>query len=100
MLFAAVVDNQGTNILEVVLHGGSVSKVVLLLLAAFSIISWVIIRQKVVLMWRSRSVTEKFRAEFRKTTDWRDLKQAGAVYKLSPLLGLFSAGYTEVTYQL
>ncbi len=100
MFLAIAVDNQGTNLWEVALHGGTVSKVVLLLLATFSIISWVIILQKVVLMGRSRRITEKFRADFRKTTDWRDLKQAGIAYKLSPLLGLFSAGYTEVTYQL
>jgi biopolymer transport protein TolQ len=100
MLLAAMVENQGTNLWEVVLHGGTVSKVVLLLLGAFSVISWVIILQKLVLMARSRRITEKFRGDFRKTTDWRDLKQAGAAYRLSPLLGLFSAGYTEVTYQL
>ena len=39
MLLATMVDNQGTNLWEVVLHGGSVSKIVLLLLAAFSVIS-------------------------------------------------------------
>lgn len=100
MLLATMVDNQGTNLWEVVLHGGSVSKVVLLLLAAFSVISWVIILQKIVLMGRSRRVNDTFRADFRKTTDWRDLKHAGAAYRLSPLLGLFSAGYAEVTYQL
>lgn len=100
MSFAALVENQGTNLLEVVLHGGMVSKVVLLLLAAFSVISWVIILQKSVLMQRSKRITAKFRADFRRTTDWRDLKQGAGVYKLSPLVGLFSAGYTEVTYQL
>jgi biopolymer transport protein TolQ len=100
MLFAAVVDTQGTNLWEVVLHGGMVSKVVLLLLVAFSIISWVIILQKLVLMGRSRRVNERFRADFRKTMNWRDLKQTSAAYRLSPLLGLFNAGYAEVTYQL
>jgi biopolymer transport protein TolQ len=100
MFLATMMDNQGTNLLAVVLHSGAVAKVVLLLLAAFSVISWVIILQKLVLMHRSRRVTEKFRNEFRKTTDWRDLKQASGIFRLSPLLGLFTAGYTEVTYQL
>ena len=100
MFLASATMSEGTNLWEVVLHVGTVSKIVLLLLSAFSVISWVIILQKLALMERSRRVTERFRADFRKTTDWRDLKHAGSAYRLSPLLGLFSAGYTEVTYQL
>ena len=100
MLFAMLIEGKGVNLWEVVLHGGAVAKGVMLLLAAFSVISWVIILQKVVLMERSRRVNETFRNDFRKTTDWRDLKHASTSFTLSPLLGLFGAGYTEVTYQL
>jgi biopolymer transport protein TolQ len=96
----ALLEGQGVNLWEVVLHGGTVAKVVMLLLALFSILSWVIILQKAFLLGRSRKVTEHFRTAFRKATDWRDLKQTGTNFTLSPLLGLFSAGYTEVTYQL
>lgn len=96
----ALLEGQGVNLWEVVLHGGTVAKVVMLLLALFSILSWVIILQKAFLLGRSRKVTEQFRSAFRRATDWRDLKQTGTTFTLSPLLGLFSAGYTEVTYQL
>ncbi len=102
MLVAAMLEKQGTdlNMLEVVLHGSPVAKVVLLLLASFSVISWVVILQKSTLLARSRRVTGKFRSAFRKATDWRDLKLGSDSYQMSPLLGLFSAAYTEVTYQL
>lgn len=95
-----MIADQGVNLLEVVRHGGTVAKTVLLILACFSVLSWVVIFQKALLLGRSRKVTERFRGLFRRSTDWRELKGASADYELSPLLGLFSAGYSEVTYQL
>jgi biopolymer transport protein TolQ len=100
MQIGMMTDGQGVNLWEVVLHGGSVSKVVLLLLACFSVVSWLIIFQKTMLLARSRRVTETFRNGFRQATDWREFHQAGNKFRMSPLLGLFSAGYSEVTYQL
>jgi biopolymer transport protein TolQ len=100
MLQVAIVDGQGVNLWEVVLHAGMVAKVVLLLLGVFSVVSWVVIFQKAVLLSRSRGVTERFRAVFRRATDWRELKASASDFTASPLLGLFTAGYSEVTYQL
>jgi len=74
--------------------------VVLLILGLFSIVSWVIIFQKALLLTRCKGVTERFRAVFRKATDWRELKASSADFNMSPLVGLFTAGYSEVTYQL
>jgi biopolymer transport protein TolQ len=45
-------------------------------------------------------VTERFRGAFRRATDWRDLKTRADDFTHSPLLGLFLAGYSEVTFQL
>ncbi len=90
----------GVDLLEVVLHAGPVAKLVLVVLLVFSLLSWVVIFQKAVLLQRSRAATERFRAAFRRATDWRELKQQENFYVQSPLLGLFHAGYAEVTYQL
>jgi len=100
MLQFAILDGQGVNLWEVVLHSGSVAKVVLLVLGMFSVISWLLIFQKGILLSRSKGVTERFRTVFRRATDWRELKAAASDYSASPLLGLFAAGYSEVTYQL
>jgi len=91
---------QGVNLKDVVASGGLVAKIVMAVLLLFSIFSWVVILQKALLFKRSRWASEKFRTAFRKATDWRELKQQGTRYSLSPLLGLFLAGYSEVTYQL
>lgn len=96
----AIADAQGVNLLEVVKNSGTVAKVDLLILASFSVLSWLIIFQKGLLLSRSRGVTDRFRAAFRRATDWGDFFKSGASFRLSPLLGLFSAGYSEVTYQL
>ena len=100
MFAFALVDGTGVNLWEVVLHGGPVAKMVLLLLVFFSIISWVVIILKGLLFTKSRRATESFRAAFRRTNDWRELKQQSGFFTMSPLLGLFHAGYAEVTYQL
>ena len=100
MLMIATAQGQGVDLWEAVLHSGAVARAVLLILALFSVLSWVVILQKAMLLSRSRGVTERFRALFRRATDWRELKAVSADYTASPLLGLFSAGYSEVTYQL
>jgi len=100
MPIVAFVEGQGVNLWEVVLHSGTVAKVVLLLLGIFSVVSWVIIFQKAVLLSRSRGVTDRFRGAFRRATDWGALKAQCTEFTLSPLLGLFTAGFSEVNYQL
>ena len=100
MLEFAMMDGQGVNLWEVVLHSGMVAKAVLVLLAVFSVLSWLVIFQKAALLTRSRGVTDRFRAVFRRATDWRELKASSGEYNASPLLGLFTAGYSEVTYRL
>ncbi|MCL1893287.1 MAG: MotA/TolQ/ExbB proton channel family protein [Holophagaceae bacterium] len=91
---------QGVNLRAVVSSGSIVAKVVLIILLCFSIFSWLVIFQKVLLFQRSRRASEKFRVAFRKATDWREFKGRGNSYSFSPLLGLFLAGYGEVIYQL
>jgi biopolymer transport protein TolQ len=88
------------NLLEVMLHAGAVSKTVLVILLAFSLFSWLVIIQKAVLYRRSRDISERFRGAFKRATDWRELKQQIEKFAMSPLVGLFVAGYGEVTYQL
>jgi len=100
MAYLGLIAGQGVNLWEVVLHAGTVARVVLLILGAFSITSWVIIVQKALLLSRSKGVTERFRAVFRKTTNWGELKGRAADFTMSPLVGLFTAGFSEVNYQL
>ena len=100
MLQLAMMQGSGVNLWEVVLHSGTVARVVLVILGVFSVVSWLLIFQKAVLLGRARTATDQFRSLFRRAKDWRELKAASGEYAASPLLGLFTAGYSEVTYQL
>ena len=100
MPYAMLEAGQGVNLWEVVLHSGTVAKVVLLILGVFSIVSWVIIFQKAALLTRSKGVTVRFRSAFRLAKDWGELKTRSGEYTVSPLVGLFTAGFSEVSYQV
>jgi biopolymer transport protein TolQ len=100
MLQLAMMQDSGVNLWKVVLHSGTVARVVLLILGVFSVVSWLLIFQKGILLRRARAATERFRGLFRRSKDWRELKAISGEYVDSPLLGLFTAGYSEVTYQL
>ena len=100
MPLCALIDGKGLNLWEVVLRAGFVSKGVLSLLAFFSVISWMVILQKATLLARSKRVTERFRTAFKSSQDWREFKQHTSRFDLSPLVGLFQAGYGEIAYQL
>ena len=91
-ILAAPTGNE-VNLLEVMLHAGPVSKSVLVILFTFSLLSWVVIIRKALLYRRSRSVSEQFRAAFKRATDWRELKQHQEKFAVSPLVGLFVAGF-------
>ena len=100
MMPIALADGKGLNLWDVVLRGGVVAKVVLVVLLFFSLLSWFVILQKTLLYNRSRGVSDRFRGAFRRSSDWRELRQQVGAFTLSPMVGLFNAGYTEVTYQL
>lgn len=100
MFNVAIAEGQGINIVEVIIHGGVVAKSVLAILGIFSAINWIIIFQKTITLSRKHRVTKKFRHAFNQAADWMELKAASSKFKISPLWGLFLAGYSEVAYQL
>ena len=97
-ILAAPTGNE-VNLLEVMLHAGPVSKLVLVILVTFSLLSWLVIIRKAMLYRQSRTVSERFRLAFKQAKDWVELKQQVEKFSLSPLVGLFVAGLSEVTYQ-
>lgn len=100
MPFPLALAGTDLSLLDAVLHASPVAKLVMVLLVVFSVASWVVIVRKALLFRQSRIVSETFRQAFKKATDWRDLRHQAETWAASPLLGLFVAGYGEVTYQL
>ena len=86
--------------LEILAHASPISKIVLLILAVFSIVSWAITFYK---LWTFRRMARQsglFLDVFRRSNKFSEVQAVCASLKDSPLVGLFQAGYAELTTQL
>ncbi|HUO84789.1 MAG TPA: MotA/TolQ/ExbB proton channel family protein [Thermoanaerobaculia bacterium] len=81
-------------------HTGLVGKVVFAILVAFSVLSWAAI----LLIWvryrRAGSATRRFLGAFRKSRRLMDVQAVAEMTAISPLVGLFRAGYAEIESQV
>jgi len=73
---------------------------VLGILAIFSVVSWGIILHKWWTFGRTRRQTASFLDVFRRSNKFSEVQAVCPTLKDSPLVGLFQAGYAEITSQL
>ncbi len=90
----------GTALLEIIVNSTPISKVVLGILAVFSVVSWGITLHKLWTFRRTRKQSESFLEVFRKSSKFSEVQAVCLSLKDSPLVGLFQAGYAELTAQL
>lgn len=108
LLFALQVQPQGEDPLQrsttsvITLLAGStlVAKGVLFVLALFSIISWGIVLYKAWTFRRAARHTAQFIDVFRRSNKFSEVQAVCRSLSDSPLVGLFQAGYAELTGQL
>jgi biopolymer transport protein TolQ len=93
-------DSAGAVILGLVARSSAVSKVVLLVLAVLSIVSWGIILHKMWTFRRSARQSAQFLEVFRRSSKFSEVQAVCRSLEQSPLVGLFQSGYTELTGQL
>ena len=86
--------------LEILAHSSKMSIVVLGILALFSIASWGIVLHKWWTFRRTKKQSESFIEVFRRSSKFSEVQAVCASLKDSPLVGLFQAGYAELTAQL
>ncbi len=89
-----------TDIVALILEGGPVVQAVLVVLLLFSAISWGIIVFKKLQLKRAAAATRAFLVVFRKSSRFSEVQAASVNLTASPLVGLFQAGYAELTAQL
>ena len=97
---AAPESGLGGDVLGLVVRSGPVSKIVLLILALFSIASWAVILFK---LWQFRRVerqTVSFLDVFRRSSRFSEVQSVCRPLAHSPLVGVFQAGYVELNSQL
>ncbi|MFZ5905846.1 MAG: protein TolQ [Nitrospirota bacterium] len=81
--------------LQLVLQAGIVVKGVLLILLAFSVISWAIIFFKQKYFTRAHRESEQFLRAYRSSRDTKSLFHATKAFTMSPIANLFRMTYTE-----
>jgi biopolymer transport protein TolQ len=95
----ALPEASNSRVLELVPHS-LIAQVVLAILAVFSIASWGIILYKLVAFRRAEKQTEQFLDVFRRSNKFSEVQAVCRSLGESPLVGLFQAGYAELTAQL
>ena len=92
--------SNNTDIVQLVLDAGPVSKTVLAILLLFSAISWGVILYRIWTYRRVESQNATFLNVFRKSSKFSEVQAVCATLPESPLVGLFQAGYAELNAQL
>ena len=90
----------GGEILDLVGETGPVAKTVLVLLLAFSLLSWAIILSKWSVLRRARVQSGRFLRAFRKAQRLQDIAAVADQFRPSPLVGVFDNGYEEFKRQM
>jgi biopolymer transport protein TolQ len=95
---------QGTafsgGVLELIVQTGAVARTVMLILAAFSLVSLGIIIYKGVVLRKAYVQSRTFLEVFRKSSKFSEVNSVCVQLKASPLVGVFQAGYLEVNQQV
>src|ERR1700731_2696633 len=90
----------GGEVLDLLTSTGAVAKFVLLILLAFSLISWGIILTKWSLLRRARVQSGRFLRAFRKAQRLQDIATVADQFRPTPLVGVFEGGFQEYKHQL
>jgi biopolymer transport protein TolQ len=90
----------GGEIVDLVLQTGPVAKAALLLLIAFSILSWAVILSKWRLIHRARTQSARFARVSRRAQRLQDIASIAEQFRPSPLVGVFESALAEFKRQM
>lgn len=90
----------GGEIVDLVLQTGVVAKTVLLLLLAFSVLSWAVILSKWRIIRSARTQSGRFIRTFRKAQRMQDVASVAGQFRPSPLVGVFEGAVAEFKRQM
>lgn len=89
-----------TDFVSLIWKATPVSKLVLLILVLFSAISWGIVLYKLWQFQRAERQSASFLEIFRRSSKFSEVQAVCRTLADSPLVGIFQAGYAELTAQL
>jgi biopolymer transport protein TolQ len=88
------------DIVSLVQRGSLISQIILLILVLFSAISWGVIFYKLWQYQRAQRQSANFLEIFRRSSKFSEVQAVCRTLAESPLVGIFQAGYAELTAQL
>ncbi len=97
---AGLPEGSGFDVVTLIANAPLLSKAVLSSLALLSVASWAIILYKLFAFSRSARQSSSFLDVFRRSNKFSEVQAVCKSLGESPLVGLFSAGYAELTSQL
>jgi biopolymer transport protein TolQ len=93
-------EGPGISIITLLTGSTYIARVVLLILGLFSVISWGIALYKMWTFRRGQRQSAQFLDVFRRSNKFSEVQAVCRSLSDSPLVGLFQAGYAELTAQL
>ena len=96
---APATDSTG-SVIDLVINASPVSQTVIGILTLFSIVSWAIVLYKAWSFSRIERHSDTFLEVFRKSNKFSDVQAVCKSLEGSPLVGMFQAGYAELSLQL
>ncbi len=99
-MFLLQADFMSDGVLGIIRNLGPFALVVLVILAIFSILSWAVIVDRVLLYRKAEKQTGKFLEVFRSSSKFSQVRTASKELETTPLTGVFEAGYGEISAQL
>jgi biopolymer transport protein TolQ len=91
---------EGQGLFDFFRQSGAVAKVILGLLAIFSLVSWAIILGKVWQVRRAARQSREFLEAFHRSHRFSEVNALANRLRFSPLVGVFQAGYAEIDSQI
>jgi biopolymer transport protein TolQ len=88
------------SLVEIIAESSPIQKGVLIVLALFSIVAWGITFYKLWAFGRAARQSASFLEVFRRSNKFSEVQAVCQSLRESPLVGLFQAGYAELTAQL
>jgi biopolymer transport protein TolQ len=86
--------------IDLVRGAGLMAWALLLILAVFSVVSWSIILDRVMLFRKADRESDEFLEDFRQSAKFSQAKTAAEELESSPLSGMFLAAYAELAAQM
>jgi biopolymer transport protein TolQ len=100
ILYSPAVDVSNGDFVYMIRNASPISKLALLLLLVFSVVSWAIIIFKFLEYSRARKNSQKFLEVFRKTRNFSDIAKVNSLFVNNPLGEIFKGGYKELALQM